>query len=151
MAASGAKDDRQRESTQGGTGTQYELRISRRPASASVPMQVIATQPSMTAAMNLAIAASGLTDREVAGALDIDPAQWSRIRSGQGHFPQDRLDTLCELLGNDIVLQWLADRRGFDLAPKLSTLERQLHELRTQLAERDRDLAVIKRFVQETR
>ena len=151
MAAFRARSDAQVQTSQPHDVAQLELRIARRAAPAVVDGSVITAQPTFTAALNLCINASGLTDKEVAGALDIDAATWSRIRSGQAHFPQDKLDRLMDLCGNEIPLQWLADRAGYELRPKRTALEEQIEYLQQQLAERDRDLAVIKRFVQETR
>jgi len=151
MGALGRKLDRQRDSSSLAGVEQLELRIARRAAPAHVPVETIALQPTMTGAINLAINASGLADKEIADALGIDPATWSRIRSGQAHFPQDRLDPLCDLLGNDIPLQWWAHRRRYELKPLRSELEQQIDDLRAQLADRERDLDVIRRFVQQTR
>lgn len=151
MASFRASSDAQRASRQSRDVEQLELRIARRSASAVVDAAVIAAQPTFTAALNLCMNASGLTDKEVASALDIDAATWSRIRSGQTYFPQEKLIPLMELCGNDVPLRWLAERCGYELKPLRSELEQRIADLETQLAERDRDLAVIKRFVQETR
>lgn len=151
MAASGAKLDRQRDSSLVSGVEQLELRIPRRAEPAAVDASVIARQRTFTAAIQLCVQTGGLADGQVAADLDIDAATWSRIKSGQAHFPQDKLEQLMQLCGNDVPLQWLAMRCGFELRPLRSALEQQIEDLRAQLAERDRDLDVIKRFVQETR
>lgn len=151
MAAFRASSDAQRPTSQLRDVAQLELRIARRAAPAVVDAAVIAAQPTLTAALNLCINASGLTDKEVASTLDIDPANWSRIRSGQTHFPQEKLIPLMDLCGNDVPLRWLAERCGYELKPLRSELEERIAALEKELARKDHDLEVIKRFVQETR
>lgn len=151
MAASGSKIDRQRDSNSLRGVEQLELRIPRRAVPQHVDVSVVAMQRSMTAAILLCVQASGLTDGEISSDLEIDPATWSRTKNGQANFPPDKLEHLMERCGNHVPLQYLAMRSEFELRPLRSALEVQLDDLRAQLADRDREIETIKRFVQETR
>jgi hypothetical protein len=112
---------------------------------------VIVRKPTLTAAIFLMIDVSGLTDDQVCGHLDIQPAQLSRCRKGQGHFPPDKLDDAMTLCGNIIPLKWQALRRDLELKPKLQLLERQLMEANEKADAAVAELNAIKRFVKETR
>ena len=137
--------DRQQESK---TLPLFDGRSPERP---EVSRDFIISRPSMTRAMKLAIDVSGLEDKQVAGALDIDLGQWSRIRTGNAWFPQDKLPAFMSLVGNDIPLIWLAHQRGYELRPLRSSLERENEDLKRQLAEKERDMEVIRQFVKQTR
>jgi hypothetical protein len=150
MAASGAKSGLQHETTSLSGVEQLELRIARRAAPGVVDENSVRLQPSMVAAINLCANLSGLVDSEIYGPLGIDKGNWSRMRNGQASFPPEKLEPLMQLCGNHVPLMWLADRAGFELTPKLSTLERQVAALRAELAESRRENEIIKRFVQET-
>lgn len=71
-------------------------------------------------------------DKELCGPKGIvnEQAQWSRIKSGQHFFPQDRLGLLMDACGNEAPLFWLARRRGYLLTPMESETERQLRNER---------------------
>lgn len=70
--------------------------------------------------------------------LDIQKSHWSKILNGQGaHFPTDKFDALADLTGNEVPLQWWADRRGYELKRKLSAVEAENAQLRDEL-ERER-------------
>lgn len=148
MAEFRLKTDPQRDSS---AMTQLELRIARMPARPALDVGAVRAQRSMTGAINLCINASGLSDKEVADALDIDQATWSRIRSRQAYFPQDKLDSLVNICGNEAPLLWWADQRGYELKPLRGELEQRIADLEQKLADKDRDLAVIRQFVRETR
>lgn len=121
------------------------------PEPSEISREYIISRPSLRAAMRLAQDVSGLEDKQLADGLGIDVAQWSRIKTGSGHFPTDKIDRFMELVGNDIPLIWLAHRRGYELKPLLSTLEQQLAAERAARLEAERELEIIKRFVRETR
>ncbi len=111
---------------------QLELLISATPKRADIPDEIVAAQPSLTAAINLCISASGLEDKEIYIPLKVDPGHWTRIRQGKAHFPVDQLERLMLLCGNDVPLRWLSRRRGFDLLPRQDYKDKKLHELEQQ-------------------
>jgi|WetSurMetagenome_2_1015567.scaffolds.fasta_scaffold448954_1 hypothetical protein len=111
---------------------QLELLISAPPKRADIADEVVAVQPSLTAAINLCISASGLEDKEIYIPLKIDPVHWTRIRQGKAHFPVDQFERLMLLCGNDVPLRWLARCRGFDLMPRQDYKDKKLHDLEQQ-------------------
>lgn len=116
-----------------------------------MPSEVIGAQPTKTAAIRLCIQASGLDDKEIALALDIDPGQLSKVLKGNGNFPNNKEHALMDLCGNEIPLLWDAMKRGKELKPLLSTLEQENAELRRQLAETQREKATIVQTLREIR
>lgn len=123
-----------------------EMPFTRRPDRPSVDAAVVAIQPSLLAALNLMFNLSGLEDKELYLALDIDPGHWSRLRKGDGHFPTNKFEAAMDLCGSDIPLQWLAGRRGYELRPLLSELERQLEAERQRAARAEEKLATVMEF-----
>lgn len=115
--------------------TQQALPLSRRAVSQPVTDDVLDAQKTLLAAINLCATLSGLDDNEIALALEIQPAQWSRIRAGQAHMPPDKINQLMDLCGNEAPLLWLAQHRGYGLVLLKSEAERQRDEAR-QIAER---------------
>jgi hypothetical protein len=91
-----------------------------------VDRAIVASQPDMSAAIVLTQTIAGLSDGEISDALKMDKAQWSRIKSGGAHFPHDRLCMFMDACGNEVPLHWLAQRRGYELMPMETELERQL-------------------------
>lgn len=101
----------------------------------AVDTVIVERQPDMTAAILLCQQVGGLEDKQVASALGMDPAQWSRIKTGSAHFPQDRLGKFMDACANEAPLIWLATRRGYALTPLETELERRL---RTEREARER-------------
>lgn len=95
---------------------QLGLPISYKPNATDIPAELIVAQPSKKDAIKLCIALSGRTQEQVCAHLEIDKAQWSRIMSGRGHFPENLETELMQFCGNHIPLQWQMHRCGFDPA-----------------------------------
>jgi hypothetical protein len=87
---------------------QGELALTRSAESSSVPFGLIVAQKNFSAALSLAIQASGLDDKEVYLSLGIDAGHWSRIRKGEAHFPMDKIADFCRCVGNRVLPEWLA-------------------------------------------
>ena len=121
------------------------------PTRGPVAQGIVNGQPDFLSALRLAIAASGLDDKQIYSPLDIDHAQWSRIRGGSAFFPMRKYEEFRQLVGNDILLQWLAFRSGYELKALSSDLERENARLRDELAQERRDRETILRFVKEAR
>lgn len=119
--------------------SQYE--ITARPVMQAVDPSLIARQSSMTQALQLCAAMSGMPEKAFAGAGGIvkDAAQWSRIMSsGTANFPQNELNKFMDAAGNEVPLLWLLHSRGYDityLRKRESEYERQLREERERSAE----------------
>ncbi len=105
---------------------QAQLLLSRPPRTPSIGEGVIFAQRSFSAAIALAIASSGLDDKEVYIPLGIDGSHWTKIKKGEAHFPVDKLNDFCNLVGNEIVLTWWAHSRGKGLHMLLTEAERLL-------------------------
>lgn len=82
----------------------------------------------MSGALDLCIRSSGRDPKMLYLDLAIDKGHWSRMLSGQAHFPHDKLEALMDLCGNDIPLQWLAWRRGKGLHLLESEQQRLMRE-----------------------
>lgn len=87
---------------------------------------VVVRQPSLTRAIVVCADIAGFEDKKAASAAGVDPATWSRIKTGQANFPQENYRTFQTKCGNYLPLQWLARDCGFDLVHMESELERQL-------------------------
>lgn len=107
-----------------GAPEQFDLPM--KPPMQRLDADVLARLPNMTAAILLCQQISGLSDSEVAKALGLDAAQWSRVKSGGAHFPQERLNKLMDVCGNEAPLLWIANRRGYELKELESETQRQL-------------------------
>ena len=83
----------------------------------AIDVEVISKTHSMTRAIALGQTLSGLEDKELTGDRGIvkDPARWSRIKSGQHFFPQDKLNQFMDATGNEAPLLYLLHSRGYDL------------------------------------
>lgn len=127
---------------------QLDLPIARRPrhSGGDVSDEVIARLPSKLAAIKLAQEVAGLDDQEICGALQVDPGQWTRIKNGQAHFPTNKELAFYDVCGNEIPLRWLAMQRGYELKRRLSDIEAENERLRAALAERDHEIAVVRKW-----
>jgi hypothetical protein len=109
------------------------LTLVRRTEKVTIPSDLVFRQPTLLAAINLCISASGLEDKEIYMALEIDPGHWTRMRKGDAHFPTNKLDELMDLCGNEAPLEWSANKRGKALITLKSELERKLEEVERKL------------------
>ena len=94
-------------------------------------------------------------DKEVYqhAALDIEASAWSRIISGQGNFPHEKLvPYMLEVCGNLAPLIWLVDRCGLDaraLRLKRTELEQENDALRARIEALELERAANIRFMKE--
>ena len=96
--------------------------------------------------MMLCVTASGLARKQIFDELDIDKATWSRIESGDAHFPTNKLASLMTICGNEAPLIWLAERRGWDwstIRAHASDQERRITELERENLDLQRALRLI--------
>jgi hypothetical protein len=100
-----------------------------------VPLDVIMAQPTLKDAIRLSKSVSGLDDKQICGILEIDPAQWSRIFTGQANFPENKLIQFMETCGNIIPVIWLSCNLGYDLQPAETELEAELRQERAEKEE----------------
>lgn len=113
---------------------QLNLRLPR--PTATVDIEAVRRQPSMTQAIVLCANLAGLkNDKDQARAVGIDATTWSLIKAGQRAFPHDSMEDMFDEFGNETPLIWLADRRGYVLTPKESELQKR-ERLQRERAER---------------
>lgn len=98
-------------------------------------------------AIHLAQEVSGLTDKQIYEALDIDKGHFSRMKSGEGNFPMDeRFINFMRLVGNEIPLIWIAEACGYDwgtIRKRCSGLEDENRKLKQELADHKRALKLM--------
>lgn len=126
---------------------QHEAQL--KPEMTQVSPDLVCRQPTMTAAILLCQTLSGLEDKQLVGARGIvkDPAQWTRIKNGQHHFPQDRLNLLMDTCGNEVPLMWLAQSRGYSLTSLETETERRLRLERERSAELEKENALLRSLI----
>lgn len=110
-----------------------QLRVVREVKETLSDEQVIQI-PSLTRACFKCIEESGLQDKSICIELDIDPGVLSRARTGQAHFPPDKIDVLMDLCGNEIPLRWQLLKRGYGMVKLKSRLEAELDAERQRTA-----------------
>lgn len=126
---------------------QAELALARPPRQVEIPVELVRAKRSAGAAFSLACDASGLEDKEIYLALDIDPGTFSRIKKGTNTLPADMLATFCRVVGNVIYADWLAFQIGCGLVVLQTEAERRAIEAEAALAqERVRYQALLDAF-----
>lgn len=107
---------------------QSELALARAPQNVAVPIEMIRNRKNKGAAFTLACDASGLDDKEIFMALDMDKAQFSRIKSGTANLDDDLLSKFCGIVGNRIYPEWQAYQVGCTLVMIKTEAERRAEE-----------------------
>ncbi|MCU7840883.1 MAG: hypothetical protein KZQ94_16075 [Candidatus Thiodiazotropha sp. (ex Troendleina suluensis)] len=101
----------------------------------------------MTAAIKLCISVSGFdSEKQIYMTLGIDAGHWTRISKGDAHFPQDKLGALMDLCGNEVPLIWLANKRGYELNPLQSKLEKEIKTKDKRIEELEKKFEHFKEF-----
>lgn len=119
-----------------------------------VTHEQLAACPNFHAAIRALMDQSGMQDKSIAIEADIDPAQLSKIASGQAGIQPAALRRLQDACGSYLPLFWLCWSEGFDpltLRRKETDLERENRELREELAKERQSLRIITEFVKETK
>jgi hypothetical protein len=125
---------------------QLDLLIKPKPEVDEVPLEMIRRRPTLLRAFQLAQDASGLEDKEIYGALDIDASHWTRIKNGTASLALNDFVPFMHVVRNEIPLIWIAEKSGYDwstIRKHRSDLERENERLRQELAERDRAIGLI--------
>lgn len=121
-----------------------------KPEMEKLDVATVAKQPSMTGAIILCQTLSGLDDKQLCGKGGVinDAATWSRIKGGSNNFPQDELNRLMNLCGNEAPLIWLANSRGYDLVPQETEWERQYRIEREARIATEKENALLRTLIQ---
>jgi hypothetical protein len=80
-------------------------------------------------ALMFSVRCSGYEPKEIPLLFEIDAGQWSNILSGKKHFPHERRNEFMDFVGNEILLMYACESRGYDF----STLRKQQTELEREL------------------
>lgn len=117
--------------------------------------QVIARHDDPKALLRFAAETSGRPLKAIADDISMDDKQFLRCLSHNPnetrHFPFEHILDFMESIGNDIPLRWLALKRGFGLVRLKSAVELENEALRSQLADKEREMTIIKSFLKEVK
>lgn len=114
---------------------QAELALTRAANPVDVPVEMIRAKRTAGAAFSLACDASGLDDKEIYMALEMDAGTFSRCRKGTNTLAGDVVAKFCTIVGNRIYIEWLAYQIGCGLVMLKSEAERRAELLDAQLRE----------------
>lgn len=86
----------------------------------ALPVEVrpeeVAREKSLGASIELCAKIAGFElDKELAGILNVDKAQFSRWHSGTEGVIWPKFERLMDACGNDAPLHWMLYQRGYDL------------------------------------
>ena len=116
---------------------QAELALVREPSRVTVPIELVRAQKTAAAAFTLACSVSGLEDKEIYLALDIDAGYFSNIKKGKATLQADLVAAFCRTVGNFVYAEWMAYQMGCTLVMIKTEAERRAEE-----AVRERDAAL---------
>lgn len=106
----------------------------------------IAREVTLGGAIELCLKAAGYQmDKQAAGDLGADKAQFSRWQSGTEGILWPKLARLMAQCGNDAPVRWMVHQQGYELASlhkRETDLERENRELRQKLEQIERERAV---------
>lgn len=117
---------------------QIGLRHLERANQVQVDLNVIQRLPTFNASVAHCIGISGLDQKKVYGALEIDAGTWSKMVSGKAYFPHPKLESLYDICGNEAPLIWQMHSRGYDwhsVRQKQTEMERKLADLEQENAD----------------
>lgn len=100
-----------------------------------VPAHLVSLCRSSGEAVLLGIRYGRKSQRQVADAIGIEPAQLSRIVGGTAHMPADRGLELAYACGNWAWQQWVAHASGFELVVRSESPEERVVRLEAENAE----------------
>jgi hypothetical protein len=110
-------------------------------------VRLIKNKPTFLAAWNFASQVSELEDKQIYGPLGIDASHWTKITKGTASPPADeRFVQFMDVVGNEIPLIWIAEKRGYDwstIKKHRSDLERENEDLRKELADHKRAIQLL--------
>ncbi len=104
---------------------QRELALVREASQVAVPIEMIRAKKTAAAAFTLACDASGLEDKEIYLALEIDAGYFSNIKKGKATLQADLIPSFCSLVGNLIYVEWTAYQVGCALVMIKTEAERR--------------------------
>jgi hypothetical protein len=103
-------------------------------------------------AIELSVSCSVYESKEIPILFRIDAGQWSNIKSGNKHFPHERRNEFMDFVGNEILLMYACESRGYDfstLRPHRSELEIELEAAKRRIEELERKNEIQEEFVRK--
>jgi len=124
-----------------GANEQAQLALYRAPQSAQVPLEMVWSKRTQGAAFTLACDASGLQDNEIHLSMNIDAGTFSRMKKGAATLSGDKLKEFCEIVGNTVLLDWMAYQVGRGTFLLKSEAERRAENEKARADEAEKKLA----------
>ncbi|KGC50936.1 hypothetical protein DP49_1956 [Burkholderia pseudomallei] len=112
-----------------------------------MPIEMIRSKRTAGAAFTLACDASGLEDKEIAMALNIDAGTFSKMKKGMATLNGDALREFCKVVGNRIYSEWLAYQVGCTLVMIQTEAERIAAEERARREEAERENKLLRELL----
>lgn len=100
-----------------------------------VPAHLVALCSCSAEALRLAMQYGKKSARVVCEVIGMEPAQFSRILSGNAHMPADKAVAFAYAVGNWGWQQWVAFDCGMDLVPRQESSEERLARLEAENAD----------------
>lgn len=117
------------------------------PMSGPVSQDVIERCRHVGEAIRLSMQVAMLDQKQIYIPLKMDKGHWSRVMAGELSFPADRLEDFIRLVGNAIVLQYLAFRFGLGLYTLESEQQRQIRERDDRINEQARKIQYLEELI----
>jgi len=130
------------------TVEQLALPMTRTPANVSIPIEMIYAKRNQGAAFTLACDASGLDDKEIYLALNVDAGTFSRMKKGTNTLPGDQLKDFCHVVGNTIYAAWLVYQVGCGLVMLKSEAERRAEQMEARAKDAEEKLRFLTQVMQ---
>lgn len=127
---------------------QAELPLARPAQRSSIPIEMVRQQRTAAAAFSLACTVSGLEDKEIYLALQIDAGYFSNIKKGKATLQADLVAAFCRVVGNTVYLEWQAFQVGCTLVMIKTEAERQLEEALAAKAASDAENRLMRQLLQ---
>ena len=100
-----------------------------------VPAHLVSLCQSSGEAVLLAIRYGKRNQSKAATAIDMTPAQMTRIVSGSAHMPADRALAFARYVKNWGWQQWIAHSCGMDMVPRIESPEEKMARLEARVRE----------------
>jgi hypothetical protein len=126
---------------------QGELVLARRAEPNDIPVEIVRRQKHAGAAFSLACQSSGLDDKEIYGALNLDAGYFSRIKKGEATLQADLIGSFSTVINNRIYSEWIAFQSGCTLTLIQSEAERLLLLEREKRAETEAENKLMKQLL----
>lgn len=129
---------------------QADLPLARKPHQVAIPVEMIQTRKTKGAAFTLACDASGLDDKEIAGAMNppLDAGTFSRLKSGTNTLDGDRVAEFCRVVGNTVYPEWQAYQVVCTLVMIKTEAERRAEDALQKLAQAEAENKLMRQLLQ---